>query len=122
MVNLLIEIHAIGDAGVDNSQLVQDFLSALRDSTALSNVVDGDTILTESFGVLLNDLLGDNRGWVDDLESNRNNDLGQVLDSESNGDGRTYQFGSDDSKVHLEVLAGHTNTLSGTIEDLMHIL
>ena len=118
MVNLLIEIHAIGDAGVDNSQLVQDFLSAFRDSTALSNVVDGDTILTESFGVLLNDLLGDNRGWVDDLESNRNNDLGQVLDSESNGDGRTYQFGSDDSKVHLEVLAGHTNTLSGTIEDL----
>ncbi|NDF34141.1 MAG: hypothetical protein EB157_06230, partial [Euryarchaeota archaeon] len=105
-LGILTEMHLIGDSTAENKSLVQGFLNGLIESGELSNALDetdGDTIA--SFGSLIDDLVGDMRGRVNDQESNRDTDIGDVLSQNT----QTIE------DVKIRALLGHSNTMEGTI-------
>jgi hypothetical protein len=120
MIGLLQEMHMIGDSKANNKDMIQNLLTTLSDSTALKNFTseaDANTVLTEDFGPVLDALLGTQRGRIDDEQSIRKNDLHEPLDLDNKEknvrDGKTYKVGT----VNQRALVGHTNKISGVIDD-----
>jgi len=118
MIGLMQKMHAIGDSDADNKVNVQNLLSALSGHSSLEPLLDysgsGSAVLTQSFGSVLDSFLGSNRGRVDDIQDDRVTDLSKPLDLDNDGKGKTRFI---DENLHLRVLPGHTNKISGDIGD-----
>ena len=102
----------------NNKANVQNLLATLSLHPSLPPLLDesgsGSAVLTQSFGSVLDSFLGTNRGRVDDMQADRDTDLSKPLDLDNDGKGKTRFI---DENLHLRVLPGHTNQISGDIGD-----
>jgi hypothetical protein len=98
-ISLVKKVNLIGDSKQDK---VDDFLAVLlRDG-----VLDENNLNTDAFSLLLDDFLGDNRGWLSNNSESRTDDFSDDLD---------YTLFS--KGLNVSALVSHELSISGDISD-----